>query len=584
MTPAPHATSVANAAPITLTLNAPVLASSVTPAVARVAGRWSGSVPGTWSLDPTGTVLRFDPARPYFAGEYVQVMLARDLRSTSGTALAGGFAAGFFAGALPSSSGSFALGSTVSYRRAGEGLVRTYGFFAGDIDRDGAPDMSATNEVSFDVRLLKNDGCGNFGAIAVTALPSGEEPSPNEGGDLNGDGWLDLATGNQLGQSMAVFLNSGTGSYLPPVIYPVGGNVHGLALADVEGDGDLDAFVPNQSAVQLLRNAGNGTFGAATAIEAGNGEWSLGTGDANGDGLADLFCGAAFGQTVSVRLGDGNGGFGAAQARSCGGFPWAMALGDIDGDGRLDCLVANNQQNTLGVLRGNGDGTLQPVQLYAVGQRPVSVDLADLDGDGDLDVATANFAGANATVLRNVGGGVFAPWLTLAARTAGSCTVLVDFDRDGDVDITVTDELSDEGFVYWQQGPLVSGVAAPTCAAALRLDERAGRAGYGGRPAHLVDPGTTLFLGLSGAPSSPWLLLAGAAQTPAIPTPFGPLSLATPPPLLVLASGSLDGFGEQRIPVPVPLGLVSGAELAFQGLVLVGVQPQLTNPELARVR
>jgi hypothetical protein len=34
----------------------------------------------------------------------------------------------------------------------------------------------------------------------------------------------------------------------------------------------------------------------------------------------------------------------------------------------------------------------------------------------------------------------------------------------------------------------------------------------------------------------------------------------------------------------VPLGLASGAELAFQGLVLVGAQPQLTNPELARVR
>jgi hypothetical protein len=339
ITPASHARGVPASAPVTLTFNAPVDPATVTAQTFRVMGRWSGPVPGQFTIGGGGTTVTFTPSRPLFATEIASLWVSRFLTSATGAPLAGGCYTTWWVDSA-ASSGTHVLADVVDYRRPGEGLVRTYGFFAGDVDGDGSPDMSATNEVSFDVRVLKNDGCGRFGPIVVTPMPPGEEPSPNEGGDFDGDGRIDLATGNQNGQSVAVFLNDGNGGYLPPVVVPVGGPVHGIAVLDFDADGDLDLAATNRNDVALVRNLGNGTFQAPTFVSGGgNGEWSIQAGDANGDRRADLFVGHAFSANVSILLGDGNGGFTAGPLVACGGFPWQMALGDVDGDGRTDLVL-----------------------------------------------------------------------------------------------------------------------------------------------------------------------------------------------------------------------------------------------------
>jgi hypothetical protein len=579
ITPANNARGVSPAAVVTLTFNAAVDPLTITPQNFRLAGRWSGPVPGLLSIGAGGTTVTFAPQRPLFATEIATLMVTHFVKSATGTPLDGGCMAMWWIDSAPSS-GTFVLDHVVNYRLPAEGLIRTYGFFAGDIDRDGSPDMSATNEVSFDVRLLKNNGCGSFAPLTVTALPTGQQPSPNEGADFDGDGWLDLATGNQNGQSVAIFRNTGAGGYLAPLVIPVGGAVHGIALLDADSDGDVDIVATNMSNLALLRNNGNGTFQAPTFFNGGGtGEWAVAVADANGDHKPDIFCGTYNSQVVTLLLGDGNGGFVPSATQSCGGSPWQMALGDVNGDGNIDCAVADASNARAVILLGNGAGGLSPLVGYSVGSNPVSVDIGDFEGDDDLDVAVASFSNANATLLRNNGAGIFGNATTVASTIAGSCAVIVDYDRDGDTDVILVDELDDKGFVYRQVGPSPAGVQPPSCSAALRVNSFANRGGYAGAPAHYQPGGSLAFLDVSGAPVQIFGMFAGAPLQSGVPSPFGLLNLDLGQPLASVLSGLLDPFGEARIAVVVPTGLPPGATLTLQCIVTTPVGLVVTNPE-----
>jgi hypothetical protein len=578
-TPANNARGISPAAVVTLTFTAPVDPATVIPANFKLSGRWSGPVPCQVTLGGGGTVVTVAPQRPLFACEIATLQVARTVASATAAPLTGGFTSIWWVDAAPSS-GTFQSAQVVDYRLPGEGLIRTYGFFAGDVDGDGAPDMSATNEVSWDVRVLRNDGCGTFGAPVVTPMPNGEEPSPNEGADFDGDGFIDLATGNQNAQSVAVLRNSGTGTYLPPVVIPVGGQVHGLALLDADSDGDTDIVATNTQNIALLRNNGDGTFQAPTFFNGGgNGEWSIAVADANGDGRPDLFCGTNNTQALTVLLGDGNGAFTPAGSVAIGGFPWQMAAGDVDGDGDADCVIANASNGTARVFLGDGAGGISAGPSYAVGNNPVSVDLGDLEGDDDLDIVVANFGNATATIWRNTGNGTFANPTTLPVALAGSCGVIVDHDRDGDTDLIVVDELSDQGFVFRQNGPGSASAQDPSCAATLRVNNFAIRAGYGATPPTTLPGGQLAFFGVSGGPLEFVGLFAGAQLEPGAPSPFGLIGLDLGQPTTVLLSTFTDARGECLVPVNVPTGLPAGATLTFQCVLSAQGALTVSNPE-----
>jgi hypothetical protein len=587
VSPARNARGVSAASHVTLTFSVAVNAATATPQNIRIFGRHSGLVPGT--LTTAGAAVTFTPSRPYFASEWVDVYVSRNVLSTGGAMLTGGFTSTFHVDSA-ASGGLYPLAQTINFRLPGEGPIRTYGVYMGDIDRDGSPDITAANEVSFDVRLLKNDGCGVYGPSTTTDLPNGVEPSPNEGGDLNGDGWIDYVTGNQNNQSIGVYLNDGAGNYLTPVIYTVGGQVHGIGLIDVDSDGDLDVIAPNFSNVALLLNGGAGTFGPASFVNGGgSGEWCVAVGDANNDGKADIYCGNFSSNSVGVLLGNGAGGFTSAVSYACGGNPWAIDVADLDGDGNMDVVIAANGQASANVLRGNGIGGLLAPVAYAVGWAPDWIDLGDIDGDDDVDLCCSSFSSATATIWRNDGTGLFNSSFTLAANQAASSVVVVDYDRDGDSDIIVTDELTDEAFIYRQTGPAPVGVQPPSCEAAMRVNSQAARAGFGGRPMHPLAAGSTAFVNVSGEASQPFLLAAGVQQEPGFALlSAGLVNLGLSPfPILVVDGfagnplGVTNGFGEAWFAFPIPTGL-SGSSLTLQTLMAapsVSGGLLMSNPE-----
>ena len=139
--------------------------------------------------------------------------------------------------------------------------------------------------------------------------------------------------------------------------------------------------------------------------------------DLDGDGDLDAFVGEFYGNTVLFR----NTGTAAAPAfasASTNPFGWAAigyqaapAFADIDGDGDLDAFVGGRPGNTF--FFANTGTAARPGARAAPRPTPsawrtsgdyASPAFADLDGDGDLDALVGNRQG-NTLFFRNTGSG-----------------------------------------------------------------------------------------------------------------------------------------------------------------------------------
>jgi len=244
-------------------------------------------------------------------------------------------------------------------------------------------------------------------------------------------------------------------------------NTKSIAVADVDGDGDLDVLVAIEGGpCRVLLNAGGGTFPTSIALPyvAGEITRSIAAADLDGDGDLDVLLGN-FGRPSRVLLNAGGGAVTATNFTSSLSFllPGGNAqtnsimAADVDGDGDLDVLLGNSNSPTLssGVVLTTSQVVLNVAQLnsthlsgcQAAACFPRNVALpapladtssiaaADVDGDGDLDVLLGN-AGSPSRVLLNAGGGTFPTSITLPGGSAETESIAAaDVDGDGDLDV-----------------------------------------------------------------------------------------------------------------------------------------------------
>ena len=269
--------------------------------------------------------------------------------------------------------------------------------------------------------------------------------------------------------------------FAPAVAYDSGASeADSVALADLNGDGKLDAVVANwcQSAgqfscegygeVAVLIGNGDGTFQSPVRYSTGayfaN---SVAVGDVNGDGTPDLVvanyclsiqpsCGGD--GAISVLLGNGDGTFQTAATYNSGGsYAYSVAVADVNGDGILDLAVSNTgpvgaNNGSVGVLLGNGDGTFRTAASYSSGgDIAASVAIGDVNGDGIRDLVVANYGGADgcgdcgAGVLLGNGDGTFRP--AAIYNSGGGSTYSVsawDLRGDGILDLVAASRSSDD--------------------------------------------------------------------------------------------------------------------------------------------
>src|SRR6266446_6281293 len=238
------------------------------------------------------------------------------------------------------------------------------GIAVGDFNGDGKLDLAVVNFGDWNVYVLLSNGDGTFQAARSVYFASGGGfPWSIAKGDFNGDGKLDVAVSSVGNNTVSVLLGNGDGTFLPPLIAPVGPNPWYFAVGDFNGDGILDLAVSDYG--------------------------------------CPLDCNSSPSSTVTVLLGNGNGTFRPAPSLTVGNGPAGVVVGDFNGDGKLDLAVANLNDNTLSVLLGNGDGTFQAAQDFAVDNDPVFVAVNDFNGDAAPDLAVANLHALSISVLLN---------------------------------------------------------------------------------------------------------------------------------------------------------------------------------------
>ncbi len=246
-----------------------------------------------------------------------------------------------------------------------------------DIDGDGDLDL-VVGESDGTLKYYQNTGTTSNPAYEAktgddnpfNGIDVGYYSSPTLA-DIDGDGDLDLVMGEAYG-TLKYYQNTGTTSN-PAYEAKTGddnpfngidvGDSSKPALADIDGDGDLDLVVgEDKGTLKYYQNTGTTS----------NPAYEAKTGDDNPFNGIDV------------------------------GYSSSPTLADIDGDGDLDLVAGEEQNGTLKYYRNTGTtsnptyeaktGDSNPFNGIDVGNYSTP-NLADIDGDGDLDLVVGEVYG-----------------------------------------------------------------------------------------------------------------------------------------------------------------------------------------------
>ena len=267
--------------------------------------------------------------------------------------------------------------------------------------------------------------------------------------DLNGDGVLDLVLDDGNTSGVSVLLGNRDGSFQPFALFDCGCAFPvDVAVADFNGDGKNDVAETSSSGVSILLGDGAGNLGTPRVLTAGVAPDRIVAADLNGDRKIDLAVTNLGSNTVSIFLGRGDGTFGAAKNITVGMGPDGIAAGDFNGDGKLDLAVANSgmaegqnrgpNANTLAILLGDGNGGVSSTTFIPTEKTPQQVLVQDLNNDNKLDVLVSTFTRGDVSELLGNGDGTFQAARIFHAGTRADAMRLADFNADGKDDLLVT--------------------------------------------------------------------------------------------------------------------------------------------------
>lgn len=266
------------------------------------------------------------------------------------------------------------------------------------------------------------------------------------------------------------------------------------ALADLEGDGDLDLIIGNEAAVDNQNTArlhyylNTGTSEAPSfqlqdanflGLEIGF-NYAPAFVDIDADGDLDLYIGEWNGRLNYIENVGGPGGFVAGQAEEVSardngeikaidiGNNNAPAFADIDGDGDYDLFVGEFIGN-INFFENTGDASAPAFELRETNYLDIDVGLysaphfTDIDRDGDLDLLVGS-EGTGIHFYRNRGTSTSANFSADAAfdlRVIGrSAPIVADIDSDSDADFL--SGTAKGGLFFYRNQSVTTHVADPS--------------------------------------------------------------------------------------------------------------------------
>jgi hypothetical protein len=385
----------------------------------------------------------------------------------------------------------------------------SYACAAADLDGDGDLDLTSSDaEPNSNLYLLLNDGRGNFKHSFIQKY-AGKDDQPirlerHAIGDINRDGRPDIAIVDNLKWDIRWFENPGKAAIAGPwKLHRVSAakevpGAYDVALADLDGDGDLDVaasswrFGNRFDWFENVGSPGDGGKWARHEIEGMMAETrTIAVADFNRDGKPDLLGSARVGNQVvwyenagkltpdSAKKADAP-----KKAEPPKTVTWkkhvidsrtvAPTHGhpiDMDRDGDLDVLMAfglvapvggqspeSNQIAWYENLGKAGVGTEWKKHQVAAGfTQGFEAVPGDLDGDGDIDVAATAWSAQGRLVWCENTGEAKTPWKlhSIKEKWSNAVTViLADLDHDGRLDIAASAERGANELRWWRNnGP-----------------------------------------------------------------------------------------------------------------------------------
>ena len=332
-----------------------------------------------------------------------------------------------------------------------------------DVNGDGFDDVIMPNDVpngSGGIAILNGRSDGSLAAPVILSMVT---PYALLVGDVDDDGIPDLVSVTQSGannSAVTVFHGDGHGNFQQTAVsqVPYLGIPVFSYLSDLDGDGLPDVVLTgengaaNTSAIQWLRNTGQGNFTLAATLATINQFSYFVIGDLNRDGRPDIVYSTENSQSgpivVHALINQGSGQFSDTPTTGLNGIGGLANIIDFNLDGIPDLVVQAVQPS--GVLQlysfaGKGDGSFQQVSSVTIsppGYRVYPFVVGDFDHDGFPDLAGSDGETEPSHILYLFGDGHgnFTPQTVVGPQ--GGPAAVGDINGDGHRDVVVPDRFS----------------------------------------------------------------------------------------------------------------------------------------------